>query len=368
MRTVESVFISSIERDFGEVRMAVKRAVESLGMRPLMAETAGASVTSPQRALLDLVARSDIFLLILGPRYSQPTEDEFNEARRLARPILVLRQAIDAEPEQEAFVERVAGGWTGGRLWGPFDDAADVGFAAVQALTNLRNVSSAVDHAPVAQQRAHDLLHSPHRGDSRQGSIARVAHVPLSGEPLLDAVALDRAGLGDEAAGLARIHHLVAQTVGIDARVTAAGISLHEVGGYANNQPLVSVGSDGAVVVAFGVGGDDQFAGMRVDPGRLGAGIRNAGLFARAAWDMLDEREMVQQVAVAVAIPDAQYKVFGASTGGSSIQMGGFGLSDLVVPVPARVVRRAEVGSDELSTRLMAEVRRVFADAGAAQS
>jgi hypothetical protein len=33
----------------------------------------------------------------------------------------------------------------------------------------------------------------------------------------------------------------------------------------------------------------------------------------------------------------------------------------------ARIVRRAEIGSEEIVTRLVAEARRVFADAGAVQ-
>jgi hypothetical protein len=107
---------------------------------------------------------------------------------------------------------------------------------------------------------------------------------------------------------------------------------------------------------------------MRVDPDRLAEGIRAAGAFARAMWDMLDDREIVQQVAVCLAIPEAQHKVFGPSTGGNSIQMGGFGsLMEVVVPDPPRIVRRAEVGSDEIAARLVAEARRVFADAGAVQ-
>ena len=83
-------------------------------------------------------------------------------------------------------------------------------------------------------------------------------------------------------------------------------------------------------------------------------------------WDALDEREAIQQFAVALAIPEAQHKVFGTSTGSSSIQMGSFGMPNaVVVPEPARVVRRAEAGSAELAARLVAEARRVFADAGA---
>jgi hypothetical protein len=37
----------------------------------------------------------------------------------------------------------------------------------------------------------------------------------------------------------------------------------------------------------------------------------------------------------------------------------------VLVPEPATIVRRADVAGDALVTRLVAEVRRVFADAGA---
>lgn len=360
---MDSVFISSIQRDFEEIREAARRAVESLGMRPLMAETVGARDASPQRGLLDVVARADVFLLILGSRYSKPTEDEFDEARRLAKPVLVLRQSGDASPEQDEFVERVAGGWRGGRLWGTFTDSSEVGFAVVQALTNLRSEATTADLGPQAQRRARELVEGSRGG----GSMARTSYVPLLAAPLLDAVALERPDLRDRVASLARDHQLVSQSVGIDARVSGAGIALHQAGTYTAD-PLLAIGADGSVTATFSVAGDDQFGGMRVDPTRLRDGVVGTGALARAAWEMLDEREAVQQVAVAAAIPDAQHKVFGASTGGSSIQMGSFGMPNaVIVPDPARIVRRAEVGTSDVAKRLVAEIHRVFGDAGAVE-
>jgi hypothetical protein len=48
--------------------------------------------------------------------------------------------------------------------------------------------------------------------------------------------------------------------------------------------------------------------------------------------------------------------------------MGSYGMPQSVfVPEPPFVVRRAEVGGDELTQRVVAEVRRVFTDAGAVQ-
>jgi hypothetical protein len=331
-----------------------------------MAEDAGAHAASPQRALLDLVRRCDVYLLIVGPRYSRPTEDEFDEARRLGRPILVLRQEVDLEPEQAEFLERVAGGWSGGRLWGTFHDASDVGFAVVKALSNLRGGGETAERAPAAQARARELaVGSARAGTVSTRSTARVALAPLVSGPLLDAVALDDA-LGDAVADLVRAQRLVPQSVGITPHVSREGVTVH--GGERDGEPLVRVGADGAIVCEFSVAGSDQFGSMRVDPSQLEAGLRAACAFALATWDRIDPREEVQQVAVVVAIPEPQHKVYGASTGASSIQLGSFSMpNSVVVPEPPLVMRRADVGGEELVRRLVAEVRRVFADAGAAQ-
>ena len=93
------VFISSIQSGFEDVRAGARAGVENFGHRAVMAEMTGAAAASPQRALLDRVAAADIFLLLVGPRYGarqasglSATEEEFEEARRQGKPILVLRQ------------------------------------------------------------------------------------------------------------------------------------------------------------------------------------------------------------------------------------------------------------------------------------
>ena len=206
----------------------------------------------------------------------------------------------------------------------------------------------------------------PRRGFSG-GSVARTAHVPLLSGVLIDAVKLEEPELDDRVAALAREHRLFPQSVGIEPRRSREGVSLHRAGTYAP-EPLVRVLANGTVVCTSDVAGSDQLGSMRVDPSRLEAAIRSTGMFARAVWEHIDDREEVQQVAVAVAIPDAQHRVFGASTGGNPISMGSFGMPQtVVVPDPPTVVRRAEIGGDQLTKRLVAEVRRVFADAGAVE-
>jgi hypothetical protein len=363
---MQSVFISSIQRDYTQVRAAVRRAVESMGMRPLMAELAGASPASPQRALLDLVALGDVFVLVVGPRYSSPTEQEFEEARRLGKPIIVLRQEGELEAEQEAFLGRVAGGWSGGRLWGGFTDATDAGFVAVQALTNLRESPMKEEIATAARARALELAAGEGTGGyTARGSQARVVFVPLMAEALLDAVALDEPDLGEYVADLARRERLIPHSFGIETRVSRAGVSLDLSGSYHTQRGTVTVGPDGAIACHIDVGGDDELAGSRIDPTLLKTGTRRAGAFALGVWERIDPREAVQHVAVTVAILGAQYKVFGLPLGARSYSLGTTLPETVLAPEPPVIIRRADISGEALADRLVAEVRRRYADAGA---
>ena len=90
------IFVSSIQRDYSEIRQAVAAAIQALGFEPLMAETAAASPRSPRGALLGLVREADAVTLIIGPRYGapaegglSPTEEEFNEAVASGKPVIV---------------------------------------------------------------------------------------------------------------------------------------------------------------------------------------------------------------------------------------------------------------------------------------
>jgi hypothetical protein len=95
----------------------------------------------------------------------------------------------------------------------------------------------------------------------------------------------------------------------------------------------------------------------------LEALIRNSGRFAVKAWKRLDISSQVAQLAVAVGIPSAQYRVYGRSEA-SSLSMGGLGRlpATLVVPEPALLARREDIGGERLGEQLLAAVERRFRD------
>jgi hypothetical protein len=375
---METVFVSSVIGGLESVRAAAKEAIESVGMRPVMAETAGARPQSPQAAFLTEVAHADIYLLLLGARYGDPgasglspTEDEFEEAKRGNKPIVILRQDVAMEPAQQAFLERAGGGWEEGVFWDRFTDDRDVGMKIVRALTNVRQLGDVAALAPPAQEHAVALAEGEQRGYGYSGgSQARIALVPLSHRALLDDLALDDASIPDRLAELARTSGLVSQAAGIEADVRSAGITL-TAGREREVEASLVIGRAGEIVAEGSVSGDDQhFGTSRVDPEKLTHLVGGAGRFAAGVWRQLDPRGQVQQAAVAVGIPNASTKVYGRpATPSSSLSMGGMSRlpGTVVAPQPALLVRRADVEGEEMRRRLVASVRRVFADAGSIQ-
>jgi hypothetical protein len=162
---MESVFISSSQVGFARIRTAVAAVLEAFDLRPLRAETAAARTVSSRRAMLDLVGRADLLILILGEIYGagegevSPTEEEFNEAVRLGRPVLVLVQEVTREEAQEEFLKRARGAsWAEGRFSASFKDESDVGAVVVKAILALKQYQGCDDAGDEGSP------HSPPRG------------------------------------------------------------------------------------------------------------------------------------------------------------------------------------------------------------
>lgn len=374
---MKTVFVSSIQRDFTEVREAALKAIESLGMHPLMAETTGASTDSPRRALLDLVRDADIFVLLLGPRYGEPgdrgrspTEDEYDEAVRLGKPVLVLKQNVEMEPEQEAFLARTRGSWDAGKLSGSFESASEASLEVVKALRSYEARQAATADpglAAQAQERATVLATGDERPNTTgSGSKARFVAVPLVGSPLLDALTLEDATLAEEILTAARASGLVSNAMGLSSEVSSEGIRFEgkEENGWETLRFLV--GADGAIVAGGAVGGvGGHFAGSVVAADRLAKLVQRAQRFALAVWERVDRGHDVREAALALAVPDASHKVYAEIPLGGSMSVP-MGLPHVVVaPEPPRLVRREDLGDATTTQTLIAELKRRFADEGA---
>lgn len=117
-----TVFISSRMRGMEDLRTGARLAIEALGFRPIMAEDFRATASTPRGACLDGVRQADIVVLLVGPSYGEPqasgksaTEEEIDEARRLSKPVIILKTHETLEPAQEAFL-RGLGGWIDGAV------------------------------------------------------------------------------------------------------------------------------------------------------------------------------------------------------------------------------------------------------------
>jgi hypothetical protein len=193
--------------------------------------------------------------------------------------------------------------------------------------------------------------------------------VPLRARPLLDAVALSDPALGDDLAGAARSARLVPQSLGIIPHISAAGVKL-DVGEQYSGGVTLSVGSAGEILAEAAAAGSGSLGSMRIVPERVEAAVRSALAFAELAWRRIDGRNEVQEVAATVAVPHAQNLSWGPDRDGTSISMGGmFSMpATAIAPTPPVILRRADLARNETVTRLVAELERVFVDAGAVDS
>jgi hypothetical protein len=366
---VRTVFISSVMSGLERVREAAARGVESLDMYPVVAERLGAAPESPRRALLDEAGNADVYLLILGHRYGEdggrgksPTEEEYEEAVRRGRPIIVLVSEGELEPEQAEFLERIKGGWEQGVLYGKFSSEDDVALAVAGALARYERGS--VENPERAKEQAEHLVRGGERSYGGGGLLARIAFVPLRDAVLLDALALEDNGLADSMMALSRSAGLVPQAAAIEATVSGQGVALVADEQDGHGQIEISIGTDGAIAVGAPVAGGGPFAGSVVDPDRLATLIVAGADFARSVWGQIDREDEVGRVAVMLAIDSAQSSVFGHVEGNSMSY--GHGLPETVLVSEANAgVPRGQLGEEAQVRRLLAEVKRVYRDAGA---
>jgi hypothetical protein len=207
------VFVSSVVGGMEGYRDAAVRAARALGHEVRRSEDFPALDASPEQACLAGVRWADVVVLLLGPRYGRrlgsglsATHEEYREARE-RRPVLAfVRDGVEREPDQEAFVDEVRR-WQGGRVTAGFSIPDDLRDALTRALHEFEMSKRAgeVDEAEMLA-RAQALL-----PDAREFGTPSLSLVVVGGprqpvlrpseleDPELDRDLLKEALLGENA-------------------------------------------------------------------------------------------------------------------------------------------------------------------------
>ncbi len=308
----------------------------------------------------------------MGPRYGDvgasgrsPTEDEFDHARSLGKDILVLVYDGSREPEADEFLRRVQGSWEEGFYAPRFTGPGQVVGLTVRSLRELAERRAGGAAAPEAQARAAHLATGERRGGYGSRSRLRVALVPVGSPVLLDPMRLDDAALIDRLAGALRTAGVVPQTAGIQTQVSGDGVLLQATQSRAWQSTDATIGADGSIAIELDVAAGGMLGSGQVDHGRVNSAVAGAAAFAQIVWGEVDDRGQVRQVAAAIGVPDAQGKLYVMRSTGNSSRVPMGGPATVVVPQPALLLRREDVGAEESRNRLVVSLKRAFADHGA---
>lgn len=312
-------------------------------------------------------------MLVLGARYGfitesgrSPTEEEFDHARLVGKPVFTFVQKdVEREQTQDDFVARVGGGWERGAFTGFFTDPGELALGVVKALTAHRENNRGVEAAPDAQQRATQLAGGDARQHNPGTNAVRVALVPVGAPTLIDPLVLDDGLLGERAAVIVRRHGLIPQAAGIEATASSQGVVLAASSRADFHATILAIGSDGAITADLGARAEGTMGGMAIAYPMVQRAIDITCAAAQDLWDLLPSGHLVRQVAVAVAVPDADGHPL--SLGG--LVGGSMGIptipSPLIAPNPPIVVRRQDIGGAEMNRRLAVSLKQAFADYGA---
>lgn len=365
---MKRVFVSSIQRDFEDLREVAKAAVESFGLFPVMAEMTPASARPSRDTLLGLVRGCDVVLLLVGARYGEtgesgfsPTEDEFNAAVAAGIPVIPLIQDAERESAQQDFIGRLRGSWESGYYAPTFTDRHDLTLRVVAALRAHFDQEQDSQARPAATERLMELATEP-TGYGSQGSMARLSLVVIGQPLLLDALALEDSKLADELLTLTRSHQLVSQAMALSHSVSSAGFVIEGKEAHAFEGVTVKVGAHGEIVVQSSVAADGLLGGMQVADWKVNTLAERGLQFAAAALDRIDLNGVARQVVAVLSVPDASNKLYVLSSQGNSSRVPSIP-SPLVAP--ELQTRREDVAAENTRRALVAGLKRAFADHGA---
>lgn len=344
------------------MRDAVAPFLDAAGYVPIRFEDETARPVPSRAVCLDMVKRSDIYLLLLGADYGEampdtdiaPTEEEWSVARTEGKPIVVFRQeGVTPEPRQQAFLAEVEAYQTG-VFRGTFTDTADLLRKLRAALT-----AAAATIQPMRPRKLLAAVEVPWRTPDRPSGAVRSAVLETHVLPIGDVEALrvgSLAGVSRQLARVARDHGL-----------------------FGEGDPLSFPTAERSIAAELETGGRRPEAGLSITIGRvasvwealptqvLGAVYDEAHVALRIARDLrlVAALDLIQSEEVAVAVGINRVDMLGQPTGPNSMTFPfmfkgakGVRLEPEEAYATSTLARIAQELGQELAARLTLRLRR----------
>lgn len=130
-----TIFVSSTMVELSQERSAIKQAVESIPIaRAWLFEQSPASSEPIHETYFKAIERADIFVLVLGEKFSEPVLSEYEVARALNKPTLVfVKEVTTRDLRLEEFIQQIGSQV----IYARFKSANDLIKLAQVALFNL---------------------------------------------------------------------------------------------------------------------------------------------------------------------------------------------------------------------------------------
>lgn len=366
-----TVFVSSRITGMQEFRSAARTAIEALSYRPLMAEDFAASTATPRGACLDGVRRSDVVVLILGEHYGEPqasgksaTEEEFDEARRLSRPIIVIKIRGPHDAQQAAFLNRL-GDWASGSLFREVASRDDLIKEIVRALQEHQHAPGGDRIFRLVPKRLSEVVLGPRgHGSFHLGPRLSVAWVPAAPAGTVDEDAFFEVvpeRVGDLiVSGPSRI-----SDTRLHVRAGADRLTFQAPDARTATALCVVVWSDGSVAIGCPIraGSSSSLSSLLiVPPSAVEDALARSLHLIRAVTAQVDEDGVIRQGGIQVCLENlgmAHLREAPPRTpgGGIPVRMPR-GPEQLYVPQLPTMTSRADLGSPTVVARWVRQLQR----------
>ncbi len=193
-------FASSPMKGYNVYRVATCQGVHDAGHLPVCAEDFPSRPASPRNSCLDGVKSADVLVLLLGERYGfvtpsgkSATEEEYEEAKRLHKPIYAFRQeGICPDEHQQKFIAGVEDYVTGHHR-ACFSDPLSLAQLVAKAMNDAERYGDMTDRTSRATSRLEAMIECPPNGSNGNACIQSLWTTARVGEVMdaLDVISED---------------------------------------------------------------------------------------------------------------------------------------------------------------------------------